>query len=193
MLNWENYFKKHLNRKIREHLIKATSFCSKRDSALDLGSGTFIESKFLIENGFGVVVAIDNSIESKKLAQIYLNNKLDFRNISFNEYYYPKNTFNLINAQFSLPFYGKDNFTDFVDKIINSLKPEGVFVGQFFGVKDSWNVSESKLIFHTKEEVLNIFLDFEILEFEEEEKDELASDGNLKHWHIFHFIAKYKI
>lgn len=192
MTNWKNYFKKHLNRETRKQLVKAVHYCVGKHKALDLGSGTFIESKFLLSSGFNTVVAIDNSKESKELAASFSDRKLNFKNISFQEYDFPLNTFDLINAQFSLPFYGKEKFKIFIKKVITSLKSNGIFVGQFFGNKDSWNTSESHLIFHTKEEVLSLLSGFEILEFTEEEKEGLTADQNLKHWHIFHFIAKVK-
>jgi len=38
--------------------------------------------------------------------------------------------------------------------------------------------------------VLNLLKDFEIIKFEEIEKDEKTALGSLKHWHTYEIIAK---
>ncbi len=192
MNNWKQYFKKQKNRKVREQLIRAVSYCKNKENALDLGAGNLIESKFLIKKEFKNVVAIDNAPEVQTFAKNFKNKKLQFKNISFREYDFPKKNFDLINAQFALPFYGKKEFNKFIKKIKSSLKPKGIFVGQFFGKKDSWNDKKSNLIFHTKQQALNLLSPLKILEFIEEEKDGKTALGELKHWHIFHFIAQKK-
>lgn len=192
MKNWEQYFKKHAKRKPRKQLIRAISFCKNKENALDLGAGTLIESRFLIKKAFKNVVAVDSAPNAKIFAKSLKNKKFKFKNISFQEYNFPKNTFDLINAQFALPFYGKKGFNNFIKKIIGSLKPKGVFVGQFFGRKDSWNGRKLELVFHTRQQVINLLSGMKILEFTEEEKDGKTASENLKHWHIFHFIAQKK-
>ncbi len=187
-MEWKKYFKKRAKRKPKEQLVRAISFCVSKENALDLGSGTMIESKFLARKGFEVV-AIDNSLDVKKYTK-NISKKIKFKNISFQEYDYPKNTFDLINAQFSLPFHGKKNFDYFIRKIINSLKPKGIFVGQFFGINDSWNDKKSKLAFHTRQKATKLLGSLDIIEFIEKQGDGKTASGNLKHWHVFHFIAQ---
>lgn len=47
----------------------------------------------------------------------------------------------------------KEHFDEIISKIKNSLKANGVFVGTFFGDKDSWNNETSKAEnFQTKKE-----------------------------------------
>ena len=48
------------------------------------------------------------------------------------------------------------------------------------------------MVFLTKEQVINLFTDFEIIKFEEIEKDTVTRLGKMKHWHIFEIIAKKK-
>ncbi len=193
---WKKYFKKHLKRKPREQLVRAFSFCVNKTNALDLGAGTLIESKFLIKKGFKTVIAIDNAPEVKKFVRNFNNKKLIYKDISFQEYDFPKNNFDLINSQFSIHLYGKKGFNIFIKKIKNSLKPKGVFVGQFLGVKDSWNgdlssaTPKANYVFHTKKQVIDLLSGLKILEFVEEDEDGKTALGKMKHWHIFHFIAK---
>ncbi|MES3032148.1 MAG: class I SAM-dependent methyltransferase [Patescibacteria group bacterium] len=191
---WKKYYKKHEKREPRKQLVRAVNFCHvKKGNALDLGSGTMIESKFLARKGFNVV-AIDHAPESKKYAK-NISKKITFKNISFKEYNYPKNTFDLITSQLSLHLYGYKGFNLFIKRIINSLKPKGIFVGQFFGVNDSWNTEgvpfpKYDYVFHTKRQVLKLLSPLKILELEEKEKDGKTIHGVPHHWHMFHFIAR---
>lgn len=98
-------------------------------------------------------------------------------------------TYDLISAQYALPFHGPEGFQDFIAKLVFSLKKDGVFVGQFFGDRDGWNTAESKLAFQTKEEALDLLKDLQIKEFVEEEKEAKTAAGEDKHWHVFHFIG----
>lgn len=60
----------------------------------------------------------------------------------------------------------------------------------FFGVNDSWNEIRKEMVFLSKEQVIELFKDFEIIEFKEVEKDDFTGLGKMKHWHIFNIIAK---
>ena len=48
------------------------------------------------------------------------------------------------------------------------------------------------MVFLEKEEVLKLFEQFEIILFEEVEKDGRTGLGKMKHWHIYEVIAKKK-
>lgn len=46
------------------------------------------------------------------------------------------------------------------------------------------------MVFLSKEQVLNLFNEFEIIEFKENERDGETALGKIKHWHTFDIIAK---
>lgn len=69
--------------------------------------------------------------------------------------------------------------------------PIGYFVGNFFGTNDEWKDNKT-MIFLGKQQVLDLFEKFEIIEFQEIEKDAKTGLGKMKHWHIFDVIAKKK-
>ena len=48
------------------------------------------------------------------------------------------------------------------------------------------------MVFLSKEQVLQLFDAFEIIYFEEIEKDGKTSLGKMKHWHLYEIIAKKK-
>ena len=68
----------------------------------------------------------------------------------------------------------------------------GYFVGNFFGNNDKWKSTKEEITFFTKEQVIELFKDFEIIEFKEVERDDFTGLGKMKHWHIFNVIAKKK-
>lgn len=49
------------------------------------------------------------------------------------------------------------------------------------------------MVFLLKEEVLELFRDFDIIYFKEIEEDKKTALGVKKHWHIYKVIAKKKI
>ena len=63
-------------------------------------------------------------------------------------------------------------------------------MGNFFGEKDSWSKIKPQMTFLPKNQVMELFKDFEIIRFKEIEKDELTGLGEMKHWHIYEVIAK---
>lgn len=110
---------------------------------------------------------------------------------SFEDYGFPGNTFDLVTAQYSLPFIQATNFKAVFTKIKRSLVVDGVFTGQFFGDRDEWNGPQRTLTFLPRQEVVGLLADMEILELAEEEGNyPTVTSKQLKHWHLFHFIAK---
>ena len=71
-----------------------------------------------------------------------------------------------------------------------NLEKDGYFVGNFFGVNDTWNKTRPQMTFFSKNQVCELFKNFDILNFKEVEVDKKTGLGELKHWHIFHVIAK---
>ena len=48
------------------------------------------------------------------------------------------------------------------------------------------------MVFLTKQQVLELFKEFEIISFKEIEKEGTTGLGKVKYWHIFDIIAKKK-
>ena len=65
-------------------------------------------------------------------------------------------------------------------------------MGNFFGLNDSWANTKKQMVFLSKEQVLNLFKDFEIIYFDEVQKDGYTAIGKMKHWEIYNVIAKKK-
>lgn len=73
----------------------------------------------------------------------------------------------MIVANYSLPFCKKNKFEKLWNKIKVSITNEGYFIGNFFGLKDSWREIKIEMIFLSKEQVMDLFKDFEIIRFKE--------------------------
>jgi SAM-dependent methyltransferase len=185
MNKWQEYYKDTKSKPPSKLLQEALSFVEDKTDALDLGAGALVDSKYLLLNGFNVV-----AVDQEKFNEQIQNDKFSFIQSSFNDYEFSRAQFDLITAQFSLPFNGNDGFIELWGKIIASLKSNGIFVGQFFGQNDQWNVPGSELVFHSKKEVDNLLMGLEILKLEEVEEDSKLANKKFKHWHIFHFIVR---
>lgn len=187
---WQKYYQNTQNRPPSKLLLKALPYVAERNIALDLGAGALNDSKYLISQGFKKVIAVDKENIPSHLIDGLSANNFTFIKSEFDKFEFLTNQFNLINAQYALPFNPPATFNQVWIALKNSLVAKGIFTGQLFGVRDEWNAGGSQKTFHSKEEALNLFSDMEIIEFEEVEKDGKLADGTPKYWHLFNIIAR---
>ena len=158
--------------------------------AIELGCGVENDTVYLIKNNWNVL-AIDREDVKEKIVK-KLNDeeqeKFRFQKQNFECLELEKN--NLIVANYSLPFCNKNNFKELWNKINKSILKDGYFVGNLFGNKDEWKSTKEKMFFLTEKQVIELFKNFDIIEFKEVEKDDITGLGKMKHWHIFNVIAK---
>lgn len=190
MSHWDEFLKITAEQPPSPLLLRALPFVPKRDSALDLGAGALRDTRFLLEDGFLEVVAVDSEPKVAEFARSLASPKLRYLTSKFEEFDFPLANYDLINAEWSLPFISPGSFDIVWERIKAALTKEGIFVGQLFGVNDEWNVLGRNMTFHTAEQVNQLLADLEILVLEEEEKDSTTANGTPKHWHVFHIIAR---
>lgn len=160
--------------------------------AIDIGCGAGNETVYLIKNGWNVISIDKENVEeriSKRLNTEELN-RFKFQKQNFEDMVLEKA--DLIVANYSLPFCDSRQIEKVWKKIIDNIRPNGYFVGNFFGINDSWNIEKSKITFLTKSQVENLFEKFNIIKLNEVEKDGITGLGKMKHWHIFNVIARIK-
>lgn len=189
---WAEYIAKTKHNPARPLLIKAITYVTNKNSALDLGAGALMDSKFLSKQGFKHVTAVDQANIGQEIYDTLPQDKIQYVISSYENFNFLPDHYDLINAQFALPFNPLISFNQVFEKIKNSLKTGGIFSGQLFGDQDTWKTTKPEMTFHTREEVERLLSDLEIIELEEEEKDQKPAVGELKHWHIFHIIARKK-
>jgi tellurite methyltransferase len=98
--------------------------------------------------------------------------------------------YDLVNAQFSLPFIPPEHFAATVARLRDSVRSGGVIAATFFGKHDEWNVPGNNVNFSTQEEVERLFSGLEVIDLTEVERDGNTADGSPKHWHVFHLTAR---
>ena len=191
MINAKEYYETTKNNKpsalIRKFFINRYNQKLKGNNAIDLGCGAGNDIAFLLEKGFNVT-AIDQEeqvrefIENKNLNKEKLKLIID----DFSKINIPNS--DLVLANFSL-FFVKDNFDEFIDKMLKNINPKGFFVGNFLGKDDDWNRTRTTV---DKEKLLNYFKNFDIFYFAEEKYYKDTSTGKEKFWHVYTIIAQQK-
>lgn len=193
MKNIEKYYNNTESEKPRknvQYLIEKVKY--NPGKAIELGCGAGNDTVYLIKNNWNVL-AIDRESVEERITKRLNNEELEkfrFQKQNFESLELEKN--NLIVANYCLPFCNKNNLKELWNKINNSILKDGYFVGNFFGINDEWKSTKEEMTFLTKEQVIELFKDFEIIEFKEVEKDGATGLGKMKHWHIFNVIAKKK-
>lgn len=160
--------------------------------AIELGCGAGNDTVYLIKNNWKVL-AIDRENVEERIAKRLNDKELEkftFQQQNFENLELEKS--NLIVANYCLPFCNKNKFEELWNKIKSSIANRGYFVGNFFGTNDEWNGIKKEIIFLSREQIMELFDDFEIILFKETEKDALTGLGKMKHWHIFDVIARKK-
>lgn len=192
MKNAFSYYEKTKNSNIPENLRMFMNMKVEPGICIDLGCGAGRDSIFLIKNGWKVI-AIDKE-DTEKMIRSSLQeeeqNYLEFIKQDFENNIILQSC-NLLVANSSLSFCNRKNFDYLWKKIVDSISKDGYFVGNFFGINDSW-ANRPNMFFFTKEEVIKLFSSFEIINFKEVAKNGKTALGVEKHWHVFNVIAKKK-
>lgn len=193
---WNNYYKKKLYLPPANVTQKALNSFSQSGLAIDFGCGCGNDSAFLLKNGWtvwaidGEPIAIEilkNRKDISKQSLLFANSE-KFEEINWNNL--PKvDLFLAINA---LPFCKKEKFKEVWSHITETIQPQGRFAGHFFGPRYQGftDKERSLMTFLSKEEVLELFKDFDIEYFDEKEENGKSGTGRDIHSHIFEVIAK---
>jgi SAM-dependent methyltransferase len=95
----------------------------------------------------------------------------------------------LVNSSFALPFCAPRELPVLWRWIASLIRPGGRFAGQIFGDRDTW-AHVRKTTGVSRPRLERMFKDFVFEELREEEKDDITSMGEPKHWHVFHIVAR---
>lgn len=186
--SWELYYQNTKGRPPRQELVNALKFVTNKDVAIDLGAGALQDSYYLLKQGFREVVAVDSepTVQGKSSDE-----RVHIVISTFEDFDFPIDSIDLINAQYSLPFTNPEEFERVFTAVKNSLRTGGLFVGQLFGDRDGWS-QNNDMTFLTKDEVLNVICDMEVITFLETEVDKKTASGVNKHWHVFNVVLRKK-
>jgi len=184
---WERFFAATRGQPAWGRLMKAASMFDQPGDALDVGAGAGRDTAYLLEHGWRVT-AVDASPAAVKLLRgIGPEDRL--RVVRSPAEDFEPETYDLVNAQFSLPFIAPARFVATVSRLQGAVRPGGVMAVTFFGPRDEWNVPGAEITFTTKDEVERLFDGWHVVELTEVEQDGTTATGGAKHWDVIHVIA----
>ncbi len=169
-------------------LKKAASMFATPGDALDMGAGAGRDTAYLLEQGWRVT-AVDSSPAAVKLLR-GLGSPEQLTVVRSKAEDFDPNRYDLVNAQFSLPFVPPSAFAETLSRLQGSVRPGGIMAVTFFGPRDEWNAPGSELTFTTKDEVERFFDGWHVVELAEVEEDGTTATGGSKHWDVIHVIAR---
>jgi tellurite methyltransferase len=187
-MKWDTFLATSENRPPRPLLVEALPFVGEKEQALDFGAGAMVDTYFLIKEGFKVTATDLNGDVHKYLTGVP---NVTFVESSFDTYAFPEETYDLVNAQYALPFNPPETFEKMFGDLTRSLKTGGIFVGQFFGTEDGW-ADRSTMTFLSEADVQTYLLPYEVIVYREEKQMGKTVAGGEKFWHVFHVIARKK-
>lgn len=174
-----------LNKLFKENAIKP-------GVALDLGCGSGVLARFIADQGFSQVDAVDkDNFKIAMLAsELSISHKINSILSKIEDFKIEPGKYNLILASYSLQFMTKENQKKVLLDMVNGLAPGGVAVFNIIGENDAWK--EKWPTWKKKE--LDLALNFPVKEFIEIRNfNEMAGMGDtiavgLKCWHTFEVV-----
>jgi len=174
----------------RETLLGALDRFAEPGLAVDLGCGSGRDTFELLRRGWRVL-AIDAEREAieRLLAHTALDlSRLETQLARFEDAAWPDA--DLVSASFALPFCRPEHFRALWERVVASLRPGARFCGQLFGDRDEWASTHAEMTFHTRGEVERLLSDLDVEELDEAEEDGPTALEPVKHWHVFHVVAR---
>lgn len=168
-------------------LVRAAAMFERPGDALDVGAGAGRDTIHLLDLGWRVT-AVDSSPAALETLRRIPSDRLTV--VASTAQDFVPSSYELVNAQYSLPFIGASHFDAAVDRLRDAVRPDGVMCATFFGLRDEWNQPESELAFSTRAAVEGFFAGWQVIELDEAEEDGKTADGSPKHWHVFRVTAR---
>jgi trans-aconitate methyltransferase len=185
-INWSDYYKLSASKPPHEILSKLDLYLPETGHCLDLGCGVGNGTGFLLERGLSVL-AVDADAEAVQIVGHRFPHA-EAKRSTFQDLELDANSFDVVIALFSLFFLPPEAHQIFWAKVVASMKPGSLFAGQFLGPDDDW-VSRG-YAFHNRDALEGLFQGFQLLDLEEANRDGSTLQGEHKHWHVFHVVAK---
>jgi len=186
---WMNFLQATKDRPPSDWLVKSLAVINTTGRALDLGCGAGRDVRYLLSQGWDVT-AVDQEAEAIAIVSEITHEHLRVVSSSFEDFDYGHETYDLISAQYSLPFLSPAALPDVFTCIKDALVPGGWFTGQFFGIRDTWNTPDTTMTFLTRDQVDDLLKSLNVIEVRDTEQDGTTAVGDSKHWHVFDVLAQ---
>ncbi|HEY0867787.1 MAG TPA: class I SAM-dependent methyltransferase [Fimbriimonas sp.] len=187
---WSNYFRASLSKPLHPFYAQLEPHLPSSGRALELGSGVGHGVLWLLGKGFETT-AVDASGEA--LAWLAdrtpesLRARLEIAQCDMRAFPLEPCAYDVVVAGFSLFFLSREDLDRLWQSIRGSLRPRGLFMGQFLGPRDEWAKEYTS---HERSDLERMLEGMETLHFEEVERDGKTVQETPKHWHVFHVIAR---
>ncbi len=157
--------------------------------AIDLGCGAGRDTLELLRRGWEVL-AVDREEQAIARLRQQLQGDQASRLTTLCEHFEHCELppADLINSAFALPFCRPMEFPHFWQRISHALRPDGLFCGNFFGPNDDWANGDLSIL--DRQSVENLFAGWELLHFEEIDRQGSTARDHTKHWHLFSVVAR---
>jgi trans-aconitate methyltransferase len=186
---WSDYFKAVLAKPLHPHYSQIDEYLPKHGLALELGAGVGKGAIHLALKGLDVV-ALDRDPKALEILRQTSPPGVHIETVAAEMRDFPPGPYDVVVAQFSLFFLAPSEFTDLWPRLVEAIKPGGLFAGQLLGVNDSWNDKGHSM--HDGAGLDDLFTGFEMLYLDEVDRDGEDVFKRPKHWHIFHIVARKK-
>jgi len=194
---WDKYYKNKMGKPPHQIIVNALGSFQTHSMAIDLGCGVGNDALLLLNQGWSVW-AIDSEPKAIQILKKRAGSteKLNVVAQKFEQESLWKTLPNadLIYAIHALPFCKQAEFRKVWDNIKLHLLPNGRFAGHFFGTcyRGFSDKEMASMTFMNKEDILELFQDFDVEFFSEVEEDSYSGTGRPIHSHIFEVIAQKK-
>jgi tellurite methyltransferase len=195
-IDWSEYYGVMLERPRHPHYDNLDPHMPAGGDALDLGCGVGQGVVYLVEKGFRVT-AVDAEQEALDILKSRLPEgapvKLTCSPFQDLKWSGPDglSTYDLVVAHFSLWFVPSvEDYKRVWNHVVDAVRPAGILSVQLLGVNDSW--VERGYHLHDRAAVERMLQPFDVLYFEEVDRDGETAQKVPKHWHVFHIVARKK-
>lgn len=184
---WEEYFDACLTKPLHPLYRELDKYLPPSGHAYELGCGVGHGAMHLLSKGFSVT-AVDINPTALMALERRLPEGAPVELVRSSIEELEMKPCDVVVAGFALFFLAPDDLRSFWSRLQSALKPGGLFMGDFLGERDQWAAEGFTSL--TGQQVEGMLSQFDLLHFEEVERDGFTVQGTPKHWHVFHVIAR---
>jgi tellurite methyltransferase len=155
--------------------------------AVDLGCGVGTATLFLAEMGLEVY-AIDLQPQAVAILRSRLPAGANVHAEVADMATWEIPACEVVVAGFSLFFLNQEQLEALWPRLVKSIRPGGLFSGQFLGPNDEWAGKGHALVDGAS--LRSMLAEFDLIHYDEVDREGQTALGNAKHWHVFHVVAR---
>jgi SAM-dependent methyltransferase len=186
---WRAYNDAQVGRAVRPATARLLELAGPGDGrpATDLGCGSGVETRALVAAGWRVTAVDADPAMPDRLADLVAGGDVvpvvgDLRAVDL-----PPTA--LLHSSMTLPFVPAVDFFALWERVRRCLLPGAWLAVDLFGVRDDW-YGARELSFHPRAGVDQLLAGLDVVAVEEDEHDAPSFGGAVKHWHVFHALAR---